>query len=171
MCNEQVKRDGVGEEKSCSNPDNSGKRQKAFLWQNEKRIKELLEKSCWAKPSFLPVNNCPVVRELRRASEKWTENTESLFNVQLNFILGSHSYLVLDVVVGLVAACWKRPATRYKEVHVHVVVGAVANVHVVAVGVVLVVVIVVVVVVLVGVVDNIGGDSGGNNPSSEITPD
>ena len=82
-----------------------------------------------------------------------------------------HCYLVLDVVVGLAAFCRKRSAAWYKEVHVHVVVVAVADVHVVAVGVVLVVVIVVVVVVLVGVVDNVGGHSGGNNSSSEITPD
>ena len=82
-----------------------------------------------------------------------------------------HFYLVLQVVLSLIVVCGKRSSSGYEEVHVHIVVATVTNVHVVAVGVVLVVVIVVVVVVLVGVVDNIGGDSGGNNPSSEITPD
>ena len=80
-------------------------------------------------------------------------------------------YLVLDVVLGLIVVCRKRSSTRYKEVHVHVVVDAVADVHVVAVGVVLVVVVVVVVVVVIGVVDDVGGHCGGNNSSSEITPD
>ena len=76
-------------------------------------------------------------------------------------------HLVLDVVISF----GKRSPARYKEIHVHVVVDAVANIHVVAVGVVLVVVIVVVVVVLVGVVDDVSSNSSGNNSSSEITPD
>ena len=77
----------------------------------------------------------------------------------------------MDVVVGLIVVSRKRSSARYKEVHVHVVVDTVADVHVVAIGVVLIVVIVVVVVVLVGVVDNVCSDSGGNNSSSEISPD
>ena len=80
-------------------------------------------------------------------------------------------HLVLDVVVGLIISFGKRSSARYKEIHVHVVVDAVANIHVVAVGVILVVVIVVVVVVLVGVVDDVSSNSSGNNSSSEITPD
>ena len=99
------------------------------------------------------------------------EHRESVVVQVKHFLFDMHCYLVLDVVVGLVVVCRKRSAARYKEVHVHVVVPAVANVHVVAVGVVLVVVIVVVVVVLVGIVDNVGGHSGGYNSSSEITPD
>ena len=80
-------------------------------------------------------------------------------------------HLVLDVVISLIISFGKRSPARYKEIHVHVVVDAVANIHVVAVGVVLVVVIVVVVVVLVGVVDDVSSNSSGNNSSSEITPD
>ena len=81
-----------------------------------------------------------------------------------------HFYLVLQLVLGLIVVCGKRSSSGYEEVHVHIVVATVTNVHVVAVGVVLVVVIVVV-VVLVGVVDDVGGNSGGNNSCSEITPD
>ena len=98
------------------------------------------------------------------------EHRESVGVQVYHFLSDIHCYLVLDVVVGLIVVRWKRSSAGYKEVHVHVVVDTVADVHVVAVSVVLIVVIVVVVVVLVGIVDNVGSNSGGNDSSSEITP-